>query len=335
MWWSRWTLGLGVEGEVVGLGGSGKEQRRLLQAERLRRPALGGPVNSQPGCGRAPCRRPALGVGQVGEVLAGEERAPDVLDLTLDPRLVLRRAHPGRVDHEAPGLGVLQEGVVEAGGDGIRGDDDGRQVVGDDHGEHPAEEGPRRLEALDDRGSGLAVAEPHEAVAGVAGGEDQGVDHPAPAGGRVGDQAHAPEVDLELRARLAVVDPHRRLALSEAAALGGEAVEGAVGDDDALAGQQVLDLHQLQVLGHPRLDLGLMRDEGLPPGAVADRSGGTDPLAHQADHHVGQLLLPAIPGEPGGDGGLHIAADRLRGPRRSGGRYLDSPHPAATAAAPL
>jgi len=156
-----------------------------------------------------------------------------------------------------------------------------------------------------------AVVEPHEAVAGVAGRKDQGVDHPAPAGGGIGDQAHAPEVHLELRARLTVVDPDRRLGSAEAATLGGEAVEGPVSDDDALAGQQVLDLDQLQPLVDPRLDLGLMGNEGLPPSAVAGRPCGADPLTHHADRRVGQLLLAAVRCEPGLDGGLHVAADRL------------------------
>jgi len=136
------------------------------------------------------------------------------------------------------------------------------------------------------------------------------VHQPAPAGG-VGDEAHAPEVDLQFRSRLAVVDPHCGLGLPEAAALGGEAVEGPVGDDDALAGQQVLDLDQLQPLVQPRLDLGFVGNQGLPPGPVAGRSGRADPLAHDADHHVGQLLLAAIGPEPRLDGGLHVAADGL------------------------
>jgi len=57
---------------------------------------------------------------------------------------------------------------------------------------------PRCFESLDHRRGPLAVAEPHEAVPGVAGGEDQSVHQPAPTGGRVADQAHAPEVDLKL-----------------------------------------------------------------------------------------------------------------------------------------
>ena len=49
-----------------------------------------------------------------------------------------------------------------------------------------------------------------------------------------------------------------------------------------------------------------MREEGLP----SSRAAGADPLAHHADHHVGQLRLAAVGGEPGLDGGLHVAADR-------------------------
>jgi len=304
-------LRVGVEGEVVGAGRRGKEQGRLLEAEHLQRPALGAAVGAQPGCGGTPLLGPPLGVGQVNEALTGEERAPDVLDLAFDLRLVLRRAHPGRVDHETPGLGVLQESVVEARLDIVGLGDDGRHVVGDDHSEDASEEFPRRLEALDDRGGGLAVAEPHETVPGVAGGEDQCLNQPLPAAGRVGDQAHAPEIDLDLRSRLAVVDPHRGLSLPEPAALSGETIEGAVGDDNALAGQQVLNLDQPQPLVEPHLNLGLVGDEGLPPGPVAGGAGRADRLARHTDHHVAQLLLATASGEPGADGRLHVATDRL------------------------
>ena len=49
----------------------------------------------------------------------------------LDPWLVLRRAHPGRVDHEPAGLGVLDERLVQPGLERIGAVDDRRQVVGD------------------------------------------------------------------------------------------------------------------------------------------------------------------------------------------------------------
>jgi hypothetical protein len=54
-----------------------------------------------------------LGVGEVDEVLAGEERTAHELHQSLHPRLVLRGPHPRRVDHEPSGLRVLDEGLVE------------------------------------------------------------------------------------------------------------------------------------------------------------------------------------------------------------------------------
>ena len=82
-------------------------------------------------------------------------------------------------------------------------------VIGDDDLEDAAEERPRRLAAGDHRGQVLAKAQVHIAVPAVDRGEDQPVSHAAAAGGRVGHQAHLPEVDLALGARLAVSHPHR------------------------------------------------------------------------------------------------------------------------------
>jgi hypothetical protein len=131
------------------------------------------------------------------------------LHLTLDPWLVLRRAHPSGVDDEPAVLRVLDERLVQARLERISAVDDRRQVVGDQGAEHPAEERPRRLAAGDHRRCRLAVREPHEAMPADTGGEDQRVHHPVPTRRRVEHQPHPPEVDLQLVTRLAVSDPDR------------------------------------------------------------------------------------------------------------------------------
>ena len=71
-----------------------------------------------------------LRVGQVDEALAGEERARDEGDNALDPRLVGRlRTRAGQ--QEAPGLGVLDKGLVEPGLCRVGLFDDAGHVVGD------------------------------------------------------------------------------------------------------------------------------------------------------------------------------------------------------------
>jgi len=94
---------------------------------------------------------------------------------------------------------------------------------------HVAEERPGGLAAADHRLGGLGVGQPHEHVPGEHRGEDQRLDHPAAARDRVGDQAHADEVDLHLAARVAVGHPHRRRRPAVLAAFDTEAVQGAAG----------------------------------------------------------------------------------------------------------
>jgi hypothetical protein len=162
-------------GQVVGLAGRWQQQRLLLGGEDLGEAGLGGAVDAQAGPRRAPLRGVALGVSQIDERLAGEHRTPDEGNVAFHPGFILRVPHPGRVDHEPPRLGVLDERLVEARFERVGVVDDRLAVVEDQHPEHPAEERPRRVAALDHRGGRLAVGEPHELVAGVARREDQSV----------------------------------------------------------------------------------------------------------------------------------------------------------------
>ncbi|HET6948824.1 MAG TPA: hypothetical protein VFI47_00510 [Acidimicrobiales bacterium] len=63
--------------------------------------------------------------------------------------------------------------------------------------------------AGDHRLGRLLERQPHEAVPADTRREDQRVHHAVAARRRVADQAHPTEVDLQLVARLAVVDAHR------------------------------------------------------------------------------------------------------------------------------
>ncbi|MGH9260921.1 MAG: hypothetical protein ACRD08_13660, partial [Acidimicrobiales bacterium] len=86
--------------------------------------------------------------------------------------------------------------------------DDRLHVVGDHRGEHATEEPPRPFAPGDHILDRLSEREPHEAVARHHRREDQGVAHAAAATRRVGHQTEAPEVDLALITRLAVVHAH-------------------------------------------------------------------------------------------------------------------------------
>ena len=175
-------------------------------------------MDPQPGPFPAPRLGPPLGVGEIDERLTGEERVPHERHGPLHPWLVLRATHPGRIDVEAAGLGVLDERLVQPGRQRVGVVDDGRQVVGDHRGEHATEERPRRFEPVDHVLGGLTERQPHEAVPRVAGREDQRLHHPPPPRLRVDEEPHPAEVDLQLIARLPIGDAHRRPTTPAAAA---------------------------------------------------------------------------------------------------------------------
>ena len=147
-----------------------------------------------------------------------------------------------------------------------------------------------------------------------AGREDQRMADPAPSGVRVEHQAHAPEVDLELVARLAVGDPHRRAAApARPAQLGAVALEGARRHADPPARQQGVDLDD----GQPsHVDPGAgsgfwWASKPTPRLAVAVDAMRPDPLDHQRNEHVAQLVVAAVAVEAELARGLHVAADGL------------------------
>ena len=79
-----------------------------MLGEHLGRAGADGAVDPLPGLLRAPGHGAGLRVGQIDEFLTGEEVSAHVLDLPLDPGLVLGGADPGGVGGETTGLRVLQ-----------------------------------------------------------------------------------------------------------------------------------------------------------------------------------------------------------------------------------
>jgi len=201
-------------------------------------------VDTLPGLVCTPRLRAGLGVGQVGEVLAGEEVAPHVLDHAFDPRFVARVGHPGRVGEKSASLRVLRPSHAELRIGRIGLGHNRCHVVGDQHLEHTAEESPGRLAAGDDRLQGLVERQPHEHVPRVDGGEDQRVHDPVAPRFGIEDLAHLPEIDLAFHAGFAVGDRHR--ASAAAAPVGGALravpMQGPLRHHDAAARQQIADL---------------------------------------------------------------------------------------------
>ena len=244
-------LGIGPPRHVEGCAGPGQEQRELFGTEGLDGPALGGAVDAHAGGGRAPGLGAHPAVGQVDEGLSGEEVVLHVVHDAFDAWLVGRGGHPGGVDDEAAGLGVLHEGVVDPRCGVLGGDDDRLHVVGDDDGEHPAEVAPGRLEAPDHLLGGLEERRPDELVTAGARREDEPVADPPAL--PVGDQSEASEVDLELLSGRRVGDSDRDRPSPRPAALDTETSQGARRDHHPPAGQQDADLGDREVIFQPPL----------------------------------------------------------------------------------
>jgi len=151
-------------------------------------------------------------------------------------------------------------------------------------------------------------------VTRVAGRQDQRPHHPAPAGVPVDDEAHLPEVDLQLTAGLTISHPDRhtpgRAAHTED--LQRVAVQRALRHDHPLADQQLTGLHHSQLLlDQPRLELVVVGHQSRPRRAVTGRAVRAHPLTHHTDQHVGELLLAGLTDKPRLHAGRHIAPDRL------------------------
>ena len=108
-------LGAAVDRDLERLDRGGQQQRGLLVSEDLGRAGPGGAMNPDPGDLSAPPLGAGPAISQVEELFTGEEIRPHIGHRPLDPRLVLRVAHPGGINDEASGLGILSEHVVEPG----------------------------------------------------------------------------------------------------------------------------------------------------------------------------------------------------------------------------
>ena len=195
-------------------------------------------------------------VGQVLELAALEEALPDVGDAPLHLGLVFWVAGSGRVDNEAPALGVFQEAPGEDGMQRVRRGHRGREVVDDQVLGNAAEEGPGRLQAGDDILQLLVEGGPDETVPGVAQHQDQRPYRAAAAGLGVLDQAQAAEVHLRHLTRRRLFHPHRGLGSPSPVAAGHEALQGGIRYPAIPLPQQLLDAGQLQpVAGEPPVDL--------------------------------------------------------------------------------
>jgi hypothetical protein len=95
-------------------------------------------------------------------------------------KLVLRPAHPRRIDDEAARLRVLEKRRHEPRRERIGRRDDRRGVIGDQDAEDASVEGPRRLTRFDGRRRRLPEARIDEAVARHARREDPRADAAPP-----------------------------------------------------------------------------------------------------------------------------------------------------------
>ena len=171
-------LGGRVDRHVVGRRRRRTEPGLFLDAEHLSGPGLDGAVDAHPGPLPTPRLGSALRVGEIDEALAGEEALAHERHGPLHARLVLRGAHPRRVDHEPAGLRVLDERLVQPRLERVGPLDDRLHVVGDHRREHATEERPRRFAPGDHVLDRLTERQPHEAVARHDRREDQRVTHP-------------------------------------------------------------------------------------------------------------------------------------------------------------
>ena len=270
-------------------------------------------MHPQPGPLAAPLLGPALRVGEIDEVLAGEERAADELHLALHPRLVLRGTNPRRVDLEPAGLRVLDERLVQAGARARSAPSTTADMLS---GINVANTPPKNAHAASHPAITASVV-----CRCVSHTKQCRLKHAVkinacttrlrPVAGS-NDQTHATEVDLQLVARFAVDDPDRRPpAPGPAAHLSDVALHRPARNLDTAPSQQLVDLHRGEIVRDPRRDLVVVGHEHSPRLAVAVGAVRAHRLDNQADEHIGQLLVAAVADQPQRHRRIHIAAHRL------------------------
>ncbi|MCL5110509.1 MAG: hypothetical protein M1401_16915 [Chloroflexi bacterium] len=229
---------------------------------------------------RDPQRQFAVGLVDVGELLAGEERTLDEVDAVLDLAFVFGGRRAGRADYEAVVLGkapvrLAQHGVVQR---GLQ--HGGLEVVEHDLGRDAAEtlEGPP---VQGQPGGNLLVEDDLSVlVAAEREGQYEDVTLTQPPADGIEEGAGGAEVHLGLLAGGAV-QAHRDLLLGRLEVVN-EAADGGVGATvTVLPAEAVEDGHHLHALGekvHHELAVGLDRRDvqrgfGFRPQGTGDGLG--------------------------------------------------------------
>jgi hypothetical protein len=205
---------------------------------------------------------------EVDEALAGEAVVADVGHGALDASLVPGVPHPCGIDLEAAGLGVLQEGLDQAGLQRVGRADDRLGVVRQERVEDAAEEGPGGLTGFDRAGGGLLEAGVDEAMPGADRGEDPGSEA-ATTAREVWRQPTGPaDVELQLVAGIAVEHGDGGGPLAESELGNGEAMQRRVGDLDPVAAEQAPHLGEAQATSEPVLDSVALIEAQQPRGSA-------------------------------------------------------------------
>ena len=162
------------------------------------------------------------------------------------------------------------------------------RIVGNQHVEPAAEEGPRGLTRFNRAGGRFFERRIDEAIAGPHGGEDPRAKAPALAGvdQRQREPAHPARIDLQFLAGVAVEHRNRRRRPAKLQLQHREAVERGIRDPHALAGEQLANLGEADAARQPPPDrLALLGTQG--PAIPARASPG----GMECQQHVAHLLV--------------------------------------------
>ena len=230
-------LGLSPQRHIIGCGGWWAQHGFLLGLEVLERPAPGGGMRSDAIIIETPVMGMVASGLEVVETFAGEAVLASRGNGALDACFVASPSNPRGVDVKASGLGVLEEGGIDEGVEGVGLLHNGGGVIRQQHFEDPAVECPSDFARLDGHLSGFAKAGIDEAVAREDGGEDPGAEA-APTPALIGlEQSHPTGVELEFLAGLPVGHGDGGGVTPEAELGDGKAVQRRVRDVYALATQ--------------------------------------------------------------------------------------------------
>jgi hypothetical protein len=150
-------------------------------------------------------------------------------------------------------------------------------------------------------------------VPGIDRGENQRMNHPTASAVEIEQQAHTPEVDLELLARVTVGDAHGGVVPAVPELLHAEAVERRIGKRaPRVATQLVVDLDECELLLEALLDEVFVFAHRLPRVAVITRpTPGPHRIDDFTDQLVGELALWIAALQAGCLRGIDVARHRL------------------------